>query len=249
MKRLIVGLTTLALLFISSSSVSFATELAGTKCTKAGAVKISNNKQFTCIKLGRNLYWNNGVKISTVKYRVGDRGPAGGTIFYVESSVKSWGQYLEFAPNGWFDGMSDPKSIWCDLTDREILQPKSPTDEVRFLTGNEIGKGKVNTQIMLNICNAGAANIASEYFGGGKSDWFLPSLEELNQLCKFARGQTQGIGNCKPSGSLKQGFSNHYWSSSEVDAKYAWDRFFNIGNSNLSNKDFDGNWVRPIRSF
>jgi len=247
-RRLISSLATVALLLISSTPITNASEIAGTKCTKVGAVKTSNNKQFTCIKLGKNLYWNNGVKKSSTKYRVGDRGPAGGTIFYVENSVKPWGQYLEFAPNGWFDGISDPKSIWCDLTDRAILQTKGTGDAVR-LTGNEIGKGKANTQSMLNICNSGAANIASEYFGGGKSDWFLPSLEELNQLCKFARGQTQGIGNCKPSGSLKQGFSNYYWSSSEVDAKYAWDRFFNIGNSNLSNKDFDGNSIRPLRSF
>ncbi len=248
MKRFLAALAAMGLAIALSTSTSFAAELAGTKCTKVGLTKSVSGKKFTCIKLGKNLYWNNGVKISTVKYRVGDLGPAGGTIFYAESSVKPWGQYLEVAPNGWYGGMPDPKTSWCDLLDREILKATGTLD-APSVTGREIGKGKGNTQVMSNLCKYGAANLAAEYRGGGKSDWFLPSQEELNQLCKFARGQNQGIGNCKPLGSLNSGFYNYYWSSSEVDAKYAWDRFFNIGNSNLSTKDWDGNAVRPIRSF
>lgn len=248
MKRIVTILAAIGLVMTTSTSSSFPAELAGTKCAKVGLTKTLSGKKFTCIKLGRNLYWNNGAKISNVKYRVGDLGPAGGIIFYVESSVKPWGQYLEVAPNGWYGGMPDPKSSWCDLIDREILKATG-TSDAPSVTGREIGKGKGNTQVMSNLCKYGAANLATEYQGGGKSDWFLPSQEELNQLCKFARGQNQGIGNCKPSGSLNSGFYNYYWSSTEVDAKYAWDRFFNIGNSNLSHKDWDGNAVRPIRSF
>ena len=248
MRRFVITLAVMVLAMSSLITTSFAAQLAGTKCKKVGITKTLDGKKFTCIKLGKNLFWNNGTKISIVNYRVGDLGPAGGTIFYVESSVKPWGQYLEVAPNGWFEGMQDPKTTWCDLSDRMVLKATGSSEEAS-LTGNEIGKGKGNTRIMSNICKNGAANLASEYRGGGKSDWFLPSLEELNQLCKFARGQKQGIGNCKPLGSLSPGFFNHYWSSSEVDEKYAWDRFFNIGNSNMSTKEFDGNAVRPIRSF
>jgi hypothetical protein len=247
-KRFLTSLSVIGLAIAALTTTSFAADLAGTKCTKLGATKTLSGKKFTCIKLGKNLYWSNGVKVSTANYRVGDLGPAGGIIFYAESSVQPWGKYLEVAPNGWYEGMPDPKTSWCDLTEREILKTLDASG-LPSQTGNEIGKGKANTRLMSNLCESGAANLATEYRGGGKSDWFLPSLAELNQLCKFARGQKQGIGTCQPSGNLSPGFSNYYWSSSEVDEKYAWDRFFNIGNSNMSTKDFEGNAVRPIRAF
>jgi hypothetical protein len=249
MKLRILGLSLAVLMAtIPFTSISSAAVKAGAKCEVVGQIKVKKSKEFTCIKLGKKLYWNNGVKLLTKEYRVGDRGPAGGIIFYAESSPKYWGKYLEVAPNGWFDGLSDPKVVWCDLTDREILRNTGESNS-QSLTGNEIGKGKGNTQVMLNLCEYGAANLVAEYRGGGKSDWHLPSLQELNQLCKYARGQSKRFRECSPSGSLSLGFSDYYWSSSESSAKYAWDRFFNIGNSNVSNKDHDENSVRPIRSF
>jgi hypothetical protein len=37
---------------------------AGTNCPKIGATQIYKGKLYTCIKLGKNLFWNNGKKIS-----------------------------------------------------------------------------------------------------------------------------------------------------------------------------------------
>ena len=36
----------------------------GSKCSKSGLKVIQNGKTYTCIKLGKKLYWNNGVKFS-----------------------------------------------------------------------------------------------------------------------------------------------------------------------------------------
>ena len=114
--------------------------------------------------------------------------------------------------------------------------------------GNEIGDGKKNTAIMSSRCASGAF-IVNQYNGGGRSDWYLPSKMELNQLCRFARGQESSPRDCKSSGNLSEGFSDYYWSSSESSATRAWDQFFNIGNVNVSNKSHLGNSIRPIRSF
>ena len=50
---------------------------------------------------------------------------------------------------------------------------------------NEIGTGKENTRLMLTADGASPAALACKnYIGGGKTDWFLPSLDELGELYK-----------------------------------------------------------------
>jgi hypothetical protein len=223
----------------------------GSKCSKAGLKQTHKSKIYTCIKLGSNLYWNNGVikkKVTPIKaYSIGDIGPGGGVVFYKETTKKSWGQYLEVAPSGWSGSPSDPQSYWCDITDRKIIEGSSGLFELNKI-GNQIGDGKRNTKIMSSRCGTGAF-IVNQYNGGGLSDWYLPSKMELNQLCRFARGQESSLRDCNSSGNLREGFSDYYWSSSESSATRAWDQFFNIGNVNVSNKSHLGNAIRPIRSF
>jgi hypothetical protein len=92
---------------------------------------------------------------------------------------------------------------------------------------------------MLRGCTYGAANAVAAYNGGGKSDWHLPSKDELDQL--YLRRATVG------------GFEAYaYWSSSEYDVA-GWEiaslvRYFNTGNSFASNKA-NTTYVRPVRAF
>ena len=37
----------------------------GTKCSKVGTKQVYKGKTYACIKLGKNLYWNNGVKVAS----------------------------------------------------------------------------------------------------------------------------------------------------------------------------------------
>lgn len=217
---------------------------SGTKCSKAGIKQTYKGKIYTCIKLGSKLYWNNGVAKGKI-YEIGDTGPGGGVVFYREASRKSWGQYLEVAPQGWSGSPVDPISIWCDIEDTKILDG---TGDLLSSIGNQFGDGKRNTETMAAYCSSGAF-IVNQYTGGGVSDWYLPSKMELNQLCRFARSQTPSLRECNSSGALKPGFSSYYWSSSEVSATKAWDQFFNIGNINLSSKGHPNNSIRPIRAF
>jgi hypothetical protein len=51
-------ITTLTIGLVSQVNAS---AIAGTKCPKVGIKKTYGNASYTCIKLGKNLYWNNGV--------------------------------------------------------------------------------------------------------------------------------------------------------------------------------------------
>jgi hypothetical protein len=59
--KLVVTLT-FALIFSGiSSPLAIAKPTPGGSCAKAGIKQTSGNKTYTCIKLGKKLYWNNGV--------------------------------------------------------------------------------------------------------------------------------------------------------------------------------------------
>ena len=104
-------------------------------------------------------------------------------------------------------------------------------------TGTAIGTGLTNTNAIIVAQGPGsyAASIARAYNGGGYTDWYLPSQDELNQLFL----QKNAIG----------GFTGHYyWSSTEVDTSNALKQNFIVGNQNNYNKN-DTNSVRAVRAF
>lgn len=156
--------------------------------------------------------------------QVGERGPGGGIVFYDVGSDQPWGRYLEVAPPSWYEGGADPRSQWCDATDLDVAG-----------TSTEIGAGAANTQLAIAACAAGAANTAHQFAGGGMTDWFLPSKDELNLLY----AQQRSIG----------GFaSDDYWSSSQADPSGAWHQYFTDGDQYGFSKYDDYN-VRPVRAF
>jgi hypothetical protein len=91
---------------------------------------------------------------------------------------------------------------------------------------NGIGKGRGNTQIIINAQGNSisdyAAGIASLYNGYGFSDWFLPSKEEMEQM--FINLNDINSGSVANGGSALSEI-NPYWTSSEFDiakASSAW---------------------------
>ncbi len=104
--------------------------------------------------------------------------------------------------------------------------------------GTAIGTGNQNTT---DIHNAGcshvpvAANYCYDLTDGTYSDWWLPSLDELNQMYI----QKSVIG----------GFlSSNYWSSSEYSTYNAWRQNFNVGNKFNVTK-YGSCYVRAFRGF
>ena len=105
-------------------------------------------------------------------------------------------------------------------------------------TGTAIGTGLTNTNTIIAAQGSGsyAASIARDYNGGGYTDWFLPSKDELNQLY---------VNKAAIGGGFE---GDYYWSSTEYDSRYAWVQDFNFGNQNYSYKDATF-YVRAVRAF
>lgn len=155
------------------------------------------------------------------KYNIGDVGPGGGLVFYDKGSYAKGWRYLEVSP-------SDLENVSWGCVGKSISKAKSI----------EVGLGKRNTDAILRACEEErtAARFCSDYRGGGKDDWFLPSKEELDMIYKNLH--LKGIGE----------FGRLYWSSSEKDIEKAWILFFISGNWSGQLK-FSSENVRAVRAF
>jgi hypothetical protein len=112
--------------------------------------------------------------------------------------------------------------------------------------GTAIGTGNQNTIDILNGCTTPntAADICDTLTLGGYNDWFLPSIDELNEMyLNIGQGNALGLGNL--GGFLDWG----YWSSSEYNNDNGWGFwFFVTGGQGLYNKGA-ANKFRAIRAF
>ncbi|MDR1894090.1 MAG: hypothetical protein LBQ61_05265 [Spirochaetales bacterium] len=124
-------------------------------------------------------------------YRVGDRGPAGGWVFYDMGFYMDGWRYLEAAPQDF------PLSVkWTSA------------GIGTFSTETGVGTGRQNTSYLVSFLRdkgetTRAAQVVSVPGYGGYDDWFLPSRDELNLMYENLRRQRLGD------------FSNNaYWSSS-----------------------------------
>jgi hypothetical protein len=210
---------------------------------------------------------NSGV-ITAVFYKVGATGPGGGTIFYVATTPFACGPngilmctYLEAAPSGWNTG-SDPTRTWAQSTP---VNYQGTTVSPETATATAIGWGFRNTVAIVLQGNSDAATSAAalvrsyrpEVSGRGFSDWHLPSKDELNQMCKWIRGQTwvSDATECNGTGGVNTGVgatgfedSKEYWSSTELGAGNAAGNFFANGLSTILSKSL-ALYVRPVRTF
>ncbi len=162
----------------------------------------------------------------------------GGYVFYVDET----GQHgLVAAPADVTVSPSmGPGSTW--------YWASSNASSASEASGTAIGTGYENTRTMMDQTDdkedLRAAYVCHELVTDGYSDWFLPSLDELNLMYQNLR--LQGIGNFVAS----MNDSSDYWSSSSKfsDSDEAW--YMNFGSGAINSTEKTNNKrVRPIRAF
>jgi uncharacterized repeat protein (TIGR02543 family) len=147
-------------------------------------------------------------------YELGETGPGGGKIFFrdeagftlliprepgeVPSSTGAFTYAVNKSTAFYLEAASADMDIAFKLMDRY-----SETDY--YWCDNYLGNGLINTIVLANLSSPSpAAKACIEYNYGGKTDWFLPSRDELNLLYI----------NRAFIGNLKNTTDSYYWSSS-----------------------------------
>ena len=104
--------------------------------------------------------------------------------------------------------------------------------------GAEIGDGFNNTNNILKDCPTAPAALAARSYG---PDWFLPSINEFNQMY-INRTTLEGV-----SGFIA--FSGYYWTSTEDNNFYTWIQSVYIGSRHSAEKNEPNARVRAVRAF
>ncbi len=125
-----------------------------------------NVRAFAKLKNG-SINYGNVLNFSTNNnYQLGDKGPGGGTIFYIDEFNAS-GKFFEALPL-----LGNTYSFGC--TGNYIG------------TGMHSGEGKTNSNQIIGICSGNtAASVCLGLKINGLSDWCLPSIEDLEYLQQY----------------------------------------------------------------
>jgi hypothetical protein len=185
-------------------------------------------------------------------YKIGDVGPSGGLIFFVDTLSQFDGfTYLEAAPVDLPSAAWATNSMGCfDITNAatsclEASIYESLQADSSRINAAKIGQGSINTTLIKTRMSSGgpvdytkfAAGLADAYAYGTATDWYLPSINELGLLQTNLRAK--GLGNFQDT---------YYWSSTEFGPGNGWLVLFGDGYFSNAFK-FHTFAVRPIRSF
>jgi len=208
-------------------------------------------------------------------YALGDIGPGCGLVFLISGGLR-----YEMAPKTWSgSGTPDSAKIWTttaafcydsglSTADQDCqtngVYPGTTVAQAASSTASySVGMGSANTAAIKARMTAGsvassdyAAGMASAYAGGGLTDWFLPSWDELNAMCNYSRTWTgtPSTGTCTgaqngPFAAGTYGFASaNYWSSSQMYGNLACFQSFANGLTDIASK-YDALQVRPVRAF
>ena len=124
---------------------------------------------------------------------IGDIGPGGGVVFFVDSADEHPFDFLEAAKLNWYQGQDRDGYTYCPRESGLISD-----------TPTAIGTGEATTDLLTNICNNNSTydhpanrrtvvHYVDKYNYKGLNDWFIPSWDEMQAVIS-AHNLDLGVG-------------------------------------------------------
>lgn len=148
----------------------------------------------------------------------------------------------------WKDSLGVEHGLIVDKTDLSTSQAWSN------ITTTLIGASAQSSWDGLSNSNAiegqaghtnSAAALCLNSTNGGQSDWYLPSIQELNMLWNNYYSVARSLSQITGATQLQPVY---YWSSSEVGTQSAWYFSFSPGSAGIISK-VNSHYVRAVRAF
>ncbi|PKL13910.1 MAG: hypothetical protein CVV52_04000 [Spirochaetae bacterium HGW-Spirochaetae-8] len=183
------------------------------------------------------------IKVPKV-YKIGDEGPAGGKVFYDKGGYSDGWRYMEAAPLFY-----EQVTTWGGSYSLTNLYGKQFFYKVDVpLTFTVLGSGNENTIRIVTAYQRAEKNFESaaelcsrmtiKKDGVQYDDWFLPSLDELNQM--YSTLKKMNLGDFA---------DDYYWSSSASSADTAWSQNFKDGIQIRDSSKGNHIRIRAVRAF
>ena len=171
-------------------------------------------------------------------YSIGDKGPAGGLVFYDKGHYSDGWRYLEAAPEDvgrFVFGYYRP-----DGTNNNVVGTVYPIGTGRYNTEKLVEfmdiEGKAYSDESGTSTAEYAAKKCLDYSYGGYDDWFLPSTDELNLM--YQNIHKKGLGSFA---------NNYYWTSSEGNNYFVCLQGFIDGDQGSLSR-YSSYYVRAVRA-
>ncbi len=168
----------------------------------------------------------------TFQYAVGDVGPAGGVIFFVDTANQfDWFNYIETAPLSKTneEALNLSTGSWCWGKNSALL---SGATELRG-----IGDGKEASELMLLNCQAGAAHATDTFSTNSASDWYAPT-----------RGEAYLAFSVLTQYGYQFHLNDSYYTSTQHSSTEAW-KVNAVEMTLYTWNKWDSSYVLPIRYF
>jgi hypothetical protein len=175
----------------------------------------------------------------------GPQGPVGpgGFIHYIG---EQFGGGVIF--NLWKDSLGLEHGLIVDKTDLSVAYDWSNLSSALIgATAQSKWNGLGNSNAIIGQVGhtSSAAALCLNSTSSGQSDWYLPSLQELNMLWSNHYTVARSLSQISGATQLQPAT---YWSSTELISTIAWYFNFTTGSALTNNKSY-ANFVRAVRAF
>ena len=171
----------------------------------------------------------------------------------IDSVSKNIGDFAYGGVVFWIDPADNSHGLVCAVSDQSTSEGwDGGNSAIPNAFGINIGTGSLNTDEIISVFgvngNNYAAKLTYEYNGGGYDDWFLPSLQELNEILA---NKTIVNSTCTSNGGTSLSEVDWYWSSSvgTADNNRVWEVDMSNGNNAEALRGGNNNIVRAVRAF